>query len=46
MAQFLLEYRFALRKLRANPVFIAQIGIITIFFVRWPVSRILMCLLA
>jgi len=37
MAQFLLEYRFALRKLCANPVFIAQIGIITIFFVRWPV---------
>jgi hypothetical protein len=46
MAQFLLEYRFALRKLCANPVFIAHIGIITIFFVRWTVSRIVMRLLA
>jgi len=46
MAQFLLEYRAAHRKLCANPVFLAQIGIITIFFVQRPVSRILMRLLA
>jgi len=37
MAQFLLEYRVALRKICANPVFIAQIGIISIFFVQLPV---------